>query len=53
MATASKVHLAVGDTGILPARTQDAETAAKTSALLQENHDVGLICQEHRLSAET
>jgi hypothetical protein len=40
MATPSKIHLTVEDTGIVKFKPQDAETAAKTSELLQENHDV-------------
>jgi hypothetical protein len=40
MATPSKVHLTVEDTGIVKFKSQTAETAAKTSELLQENHDV-------------
>jgi hypothetical protein len=40
MATPSKVHLTVHDTGIVGFKPQTAETAAKTSELLQENHDV-------------
>lgn len=40
MATPRKVHLTVNDTGILKFRPQTAETAAKISELLQENHDV-------------
>ena len=40
MATPSKIHLTVDDTGIVKFKPQDAETAAKTSELLQENHDV-------------
>jgi hypothetical protein len=42
MATPSKVHLTVNDTGIVKFKPQTAETAAKTSELLQENHDVHL-----------
>lgn len=40
MATPNKVYLTVDETGILKNRPQTAETAAKTSELLQENHDV-------------
>lgn len=40
MATANKVHLTIEDTGIVSFKPQTAETAAKTSELLQENHDV-------------
>jgi hypothetical protein len=40
MATPSKIHLTVEDTGIVNFKPQNAETAAKTSELLQENHDV-------------
>ena len=40
MATSSKIHLTVEDTGILKLIPQTSETAAKTSALLQENHEV-------------
>jgi hypothetical protein len=40
MATPSKVHLTVEDTGIVSFKPQTAEAAAKTSELLQENHDV-------------
>ena len=40
MATPNKVHLTVDDTGIVSFKTQTAEAAAKTSELLQENHDV-------------
>jgi hypothetical protein len=40
MATPSKVHLTVEDTGIVKFKPQTVETAAKTSKLLQENHDV-------------
>jgi hypothetical protein len=40
MATPSKVHLTVNDTGILPSKPQTSEAAAKVSELLQENHEV-------------
>jgi hypothetical protein len=40
MATPSKIHLTVEDTGVVKFKPQNAETAAKTSELLQENHDV-------------
>jgi hypothetical protein len=40
MASPSKIHLTVEDTGIVKFKPQNAETAAKTSELLQENHDV-------------
>jgi hypothetical protein len=40
MATPRKVHLTVDDTGIVSFKPQTAETAAKASELLQENHDV-------------
>lgn len=40
MATSSKVHLTVEDTGILKFKPQNSETAARTSELLQENHEV-------------
>lgn len=39
MATPSKVHLTVDDTGIVSFKPQTAEAAAKASELLQENHD--------------
>lgn len=39
MATPSKVNLTVEDTGIFKFKPQTAETAAKTSELLQENHE--------------
>ncbi|KAF4630723.1 hypothetical protein G7Y89_g7417 [Cudoniella acicularis] len=39
MATPSKVHLTVNDTGIVKFTTQNEDTAVKTSKLLQENHD--------------
>lgn len=40
MATPSKINLSVNDTGIVKYKSQDEETAKKTSELLQENHDV-------------
>lgn len=40
MATPTKVQLSANDTGIFKIKPQDAETAARTSELLQENHDV-------------
>jgi hypothetical protein len=40
MATPTKVQLSVDDTGIFKLKSQVAETAAKTSELLQENHEV-------------
>jgi hypothetical protein len=40
MATPSKIHLTVEDTGIVKFKPQTAEAAAKTSELLQENHEV-------------
>jgi hypothetical protein len=40
MATPSQIHLTVEDTGIVNFKPQNDETAAKTSELLQENHDV-------------
>jgi hypothetical protein len=39
MATPNKVHLTVDNTGIVQFKPQTAETAAKTSELLQENHE--------------
>jgi len=39
MATSSKVHLTVEDTGIVKLKPQTEETAVKTSELLQVNHD--------------
>ncbi|PMD37389.1 hypothetical protein L207DRAFT_514664 [Hyaloscypha variabilis F] len=39
MATSSKVHLTINDTGIVKSKSQTPESAAKTSELLQENHD--------------
>ncbi|KAE9364545.1 hypothetical protein N431DRAFT_447716 [Stipitochalara longipes BDJ] len=39
MATSSKVHLTVEDTGIVKFKPQTPESAAKTSELLQDNHD--------------
>src|ERR1700759_1721284 len=39
MATPNKVHLTVHDTGIVKLKPQTAESAAKTSELLQENHE--------------
>jgi hypothetical protein len=40
MASPSKIHLTVENTGAVGNKPQDKETAAKTSQLLQENHDV-------------
>src|ERR1700712_4207975 len=40
MASPSKIHLTVEDTGVLKNNPQTAETAARTSELLQENHNV-------------
>lgn len=40
MATSRKILLGVEDTGIVKNKPQNAETAAVTSALLQENHEV-------------
>ncbi|TAQ87243.1 hypothetical protein B7494_g4436 [Chlorociboria aeruginascens] len=39
MASPSKIHLTVDDTGIVKFKPQNGETAAKASELLQENHD--------------
>ncbi|PQE28606.1 hypothetical protein CJF32_00005695 [Rutstroemia sp. NJR-2017a WRK4] len=39
MATPSKIHLTTEDTGVFKYKPQDKETAAKTSELLQENHE--------------
>jgi hypothetical protein len=41
MATSSTIHLTTGDTGVFKFKSQDSQTAIKTSQLLQENHDVG------------
>jgi hypothetical protein len=40
MATPSKIHLTVKDTGIVHYKPQTEETAAKVSELLQDNHNV-------------
>jgi hypothetical protein len=40
MASPSKIHLTINDTGIVKFKPQDEETAVKTSELLQQNHDV-------------
>ena len=40
MATPTKIHLTANDVGIIHNKPQTEETAAKTSELLQENHDV-------------
>jgi hypothetical protein len=40
MATPSKIHLTTEDTGVFKFKSQNEETAAKTSELLQENHEV-------------
>lgn len=40
MASPSKVYLTVEDTGIFKFKPQTSEAAAKTSELLQENHEV-------------
>jgi len=39
MASPNKIQLSVKDTGIFDFTPQDEETAAKTSELLQKNHD--------------
>lgn len=39
MASPSKIFLSTEDTGIFKFKSQDSETAAKVSELLQENHD--------------
>lgn len=40
MATSNTIHLTTEDTGVFKFKSQDSETATKTSQLLQENHDV-------------
>ena len=40
MATPSRIHLTPKDTGLVHFKSPTEETAAKTSQLLQENHDV-------------
>jgi hypothetical protein len=42
MATPTKIYLTVNDTGIIRNKPQNEETAAKTSKLLQENHEVSI-----------
>ncbi|KAG0646521.1 Questin oxidase [Hyphodiscus hymeniophilus] len=39
MATPNKIHLSINDTGVVHNKPQNEETAARTSELLQENHD--------------
>ncbi|KAJ8071539.1 hypothetical protein OCU04_001854 [Sclerotinia nivalis] len=38
MATANNIHLTTEDTGVYKLKSQNSETATKTSQLLQENH---------------
>ncbi len=40
MAAPNKIHLTPETIGVLNVKSQTVETAAKTSELLQENHDV-------------
>lgn len=40
MATSRTINLTTEDTGVFKFKSQDSETATKTSQLLQENHDV-------------
>ena len=40
MATPNTIQLTVEDTGIVKYKPQGAETAKRTSELLQENHEV-------------
>jgi hypothetical protein len=53
MATPSKVHLTVEDTGIFKFKSQTTETAAKTSELLQENHDVTHSSLDQKYTTDT
>jgi hypothetical protein len=53
MATPSKIHLTVKTTGIVDNKPPTEETAAKTSELLQENHEVSLGPPPHSRNATT
>ena len=51
MATSSQINLTVHDTGIFKFKAQTAETAAKISELLQENHDVSSCFKQYQFQA--
>ena len=43
MATPSKIHLTLKETGVVHSQAPTEESAAKTSQLLQENHAAGTL----------